>query len=44
MISTAKVVTAIASICVTVLSALRKEFDFEGASERTKRDATYSEA
>ncbi|WP_298077263.1 SLATT domain-containing protein [uncultured Abiotrophia sp.] len=35
----AKVVTAIASIFVTVLTALRKEFDFEGASERTKRDA-----
>ena len=35
----AKVVTAFVSICVTVLTALKKEFDFEGASERTKRDA-----
>lgn len=35
----AKVVTAFISICVTILTALKKEFDFEGASERTKRDA-----
>lgn len=35
----AKVVTAFVSICVTILTALKKEFDFEGASERTKRDA-----
>ncbi|WP_105130373.1 SLATT domain-containing protein [Streptococcus suis] len=35
----AKVATAFISICVTVLTALKKEFDFEGASIRVKQDA-----
>lgn len=35
----AKVTTAFFSIFVTALTALKKEFDFEGASERTKQDA-----
>lgn len=35
----AKVITAFVSICVTILTALKKEFDFEGASVRAKQDA-----
>ncbi|HEM3615055.1 TPA: SLATT domain-containing protein [Streptococcus suis] len=35
----AKIATAFVSICVTVLAALKKEFDFDGASIRTKQDA-----
>jgi hypothetical protein len=35
----AKVATAFVSICVTVLTALKKEFDFEGTSIRVKQDA-----
>jgi hypothetical protein len=35
----AKVATAFVSICVTVLVALKKEFDFEGTSLRVKQDA-----
>lgn len=35
----AKVTTAIFSICVTILTALKKEFDFEGASIKVKNDA-----
>lgn len=35
----AKVATAFVSICVTVLTVLKKEFDFEGASIRIKQDA-----
>lgn len=35
----AKVITAFVSICVTILTALKKEFDFEGTSVRAKQDA-----
>ena len=35
----AKVATAFVSICVTVLAALKKEFNFEGTSIRIKHDA-----